>query len=52
MQNRKRAESDTENDDHDAKGEMTENTGDREHDTSEWDGRYEPIRTSPEEDLI
>ena len=31
---------------------MPEDTGDRIYDTSERDGRYEPIRSSPEEDVI
>ena len=52
MQNRKRAESDTKNDDDDDEEEMPEDTGDQVYDTSERDGRYEPIRTNPEEDVI
>ena len=45
-------ESDTEDDDDDDKEEMPKDTGDRVYDTSERDGRSEPIRTSPEEDVI
>ena len=52
VHNRKRAESDTEDDDDDDEEEMPEDTGDRVYDTSERDGRYEPIRTSPVEDVI
>ena len=32
--------------------EEEEETGNRSYDTSERDGRYEPIRTNPEEDVI
>ena len=31
---------------------MPEYTGDRIYNTSERDGRFEPVRTSPEEDVI
>ena len=31
---------------------MPEETGNRSYDTSERDGRYKPIRTNPEEDVI
>ena len=41
-----------EDDDDDEEEEMPENTGDRVYDSSERDGCYEPIRTSPEEDVI
>ena len=38
--------------DYDDEEEMPEDTGDLVYDTSERDGRFEPIRTSPEEDVI
>ena len=43
-----KSESDTEEVDDDYEEETPEDTGDRIHDTSEWDSRYESIRTSPE----
>ena len=52
VQNRnKKQEKDAEDDDDDDEEEMSEDTGDRIYDTSERDGRYEPIRTSTEEDV-
>ena len=44
--------SETEGEDDDDDEEMPEETGNRSYDTSERDGRYEPIRTNPEEDVI
>ena len=52
MQNKKKKESETGDDDgEDDEDEMPEDTGDRLYDTSERDGRSEPIRTSPAEDV-
>ena len=44
--------SETEDEDDDDDEEMPEETGNRNYDTSERDGRYQPIRTNPEEDVI
>ena len=44
--------SETEDEDDDYEEEMPEEAGDRSYDTSERDGRYQPIRTNPEEDVI
>ena len=53
VQNQKKNDSDTEDDDDDDDDEdLPEETGNRTLDTTERDGRYEPIRTSPEEDVI
>ena len=43
------SETEDEDDDDD---EMPEEAGNRSYDTSEREGRYEPIRTNPEEDVI
>ena len=43
------SETEDEDDDDD---EMPEEAGNRSYDTSELEGRYEPIRTNPEEDVI
>ena len=52
VHNRKTSVSETEDEDDDDDEEMTEETVNRSYDTSERDGRYEPIRTNPEEDVI
>ena len=52
VQNRKMSMSETEDEDDDDDEEMPEETGNRSYDTSERDGRYESIRTNPEEDVI
>ena len=53
VQNRKMSMSVTEDeDDDDDDEEMPEETGNRSYDTTERDGRNEPIRTNPEEDVI
>ena len=52
VQNRKTSISESEDDDDDDDEEMLEETGNRSYDTSEREGRYEPIRTNPEEDVI
>ena len=44
--------SETEDEDEDDDEEMPEETGNRSYDTSKRDGRYEPIRTNPEEDEL
>ena len=44
--------SETEDEDDDDNKEMPEETGNRSCHTSERDGRYEPIRTNPEKDVI
>ena len=44
--------SETEDEDDDDDEEMPEENGNRSYDTSERDGRYETIRTNPEEDVI
>ena len=52
VQNRKTSVSETENEDDEDDEEMPEGTGNRSYDTSERDGRYEPMRTNPDEDVI
>ena len=54
VQNKKRAESETDDDDeHEDDEETPEETGTPiVFDTSESDGRYMPIRTNPEEDTL
>ena len=52
VQNRKTSISESEDDDDDDDEEMPEEIGNRSYDTSEREGRYEPIRTNPEEDVI
>ena len=52
VQNRKTSISETEDVDDDDDEEMPEETGNRSYDTSEREGRYEPIRTNPDEDVI
>ena len=42
----------TEDEDDDDDEELPEEAGNRSNDTSERDGRYEPIQTNPEEDVI
>ena len=44
--------SETEDEIDDDDEEMPEETGNRSYYTSERDGRYEPIRTNPDEDVI
>ena len=44
--------SETEDDDDDEDEEMPEETSNRSYDTSEREGRYKPIRTNPDEDVI
>ena len=52
-QNRKTSisESEDDDDDDDDDEEMPEEIGNRSYNTSEREGRYEPIRTNPEEDV-
>ena len=53
VQNRKTSVSETEDeDDDDDDEELPEEAGNRSYDISERDGRYEQIRTNPEEDVI
>ena len=52
VQNRKTSMSETDDEDDDDDEEMPEETGNRNYDTSERDGRYEPIRTNPEANII
>ena len=52
VQNRKTSISESEDDDDYDDEEMPEEVGNRSYDTSEREGRYEPIRTNPEEDVI
>ena len=52
VQNRKVSVSETEDEDDDDDEEMPEETGNRTYDTSERNGRYQPIQTNPEEDAI
>ena len=52
VQNRKTSVSETEDEDDDDDQEMPVETGNRSYETSEWDGRYDPIRTNPDEDVI
>ena len=52
VQDRKTSMSETEDEDDDDDEEMPEETGNRSYDTSERDGRYERIRTNPEDDVI
>ena len=52
VRNRKTSVTETEVEDDDDDEEMPEETGNRSYDTSERDGRYEAIRTNPEEDVI
>ena len=52
VQNRKTSVSETEEEDDDEDEEMPEETGNRSYDTSERDGRYERIRTNPNDDVI
>ena len=51
IQNAERAETDSQDDDNDEEVEILEETG-RVYDTSERNGRYEPIRTDPEHDSL
>ena len=44
--------SETEDDDDDDDEGMPEETGNRRYDTSKREGRHEPIRTIPDEDVI
>ena len=44
--------SESEDEDDDDDEEMPEETGNRSYGTSERGGRYEPIQTNPEEDVI
>ena len=52
VQNRKVSVSETEDEDDDDDEEMPEEIGSRTYDTSERNGRYQPIQTNPEEDAI
>ena len=52
VQNRKTSISESEDHDDDDDEEMPEEIGNRSYDTWEREGRYEPIRTNPEEDVI
>ena len=52
LKNRKTSISESEDEDDDDDEEMPEETGNRSYDTSERGGRYEPIQTNPEEDVI
>ena len=52
VRNRKVSVSETEDEDDDDDEEMPEETGSRTYDTSERNGRNQPIRTNPEEDVI
>ena len=52
VQNRKVSVSETEDEDDDDDEEMPEEIGSRTYDTSERNGRYQPIQTNPEEDTI
>ena len=52
VQNRKVSVSETEDEDDDDDEEMPEETGNRTYDTSERNGRYQPIQTNHEEDAI
>ena len=51
MQNKKQTETETEDDDDDDEEEMPEEAGET-YDTSERGGRYGPIRTDPDNDVI
>ena len=52
VQNRKVSVSETEDEDDDDDKEMPEEIGSRTYDTSERNGRFQPIQTNPEEDAI
>ena len=52
VQNRTQSESDNKDDDEDEEEEMSDETGNRTYDKSERDGPFEPIRTSPQKDVI
>ena len=52
VQNRREADSNTDNYDDDDEEPMPEETGYHTYDTSERDGRHEPKQTKPEDDVI
>ena len=52
VQNKKRTETDLEHDDDDDKEEKIPQETGKVYDTSERDGKYEPIRTDPENDSL